>query len=857
MTRHRFSILAGLLCVLTGMACSENPNDVKRLVGFRGTVVTSTQSLDQRIRELLALFPKNLDQRDGEFEGEELNPRATWDQITKKYATGQTKPAHLVIAKRKLVRLSDWVTKNAQLMNPPTAPETKDAAAARLVLYMNMYVYGGPGGTPPDFLPGADVAVGIVTPGAPATIVTPTKHAGVQFEAGSVDENTVVVVIQNPTVFSANCSGPLDTKFCQYPQFYTFDQFPHKTLLKPAKFNVCHVTGEGGARNPGALHNRLRLAHTKPAISTDYTPGSTIRDNIEILPLVPQTFSTCEASSYEIGLGDAGLISRFARGIRKIVSPKTAYAIDLGLGGLSKSFSAFNDVDSVGRPDIAVQSFDVPAGPVPAGNHFTVAYSVTNIGKATNAAVPFAIRLRFPIAGGLFSSVEIGGGTLPSLVPGATYGQVNVDAVIPATLPSGSYTVRFIVASDPTFPDANFANNEFEATVTVDPSVVSLPRTLSVGGYSVCALTASSVGYCWGSNDRREFGTATLSPLLSSSPFPAPIPAFASLSGGNSQHMCGITSTGSAMCWGRADFGVLGDGTAFGNVSGSAPVTVAGGFLWKTITVSRLSTCGVSTGFLGYCWGNNQRGEIGSASIPVGSSATSFPNLLDGGHAWQSVVTGWLHACGITTAGVAYCWGDNAAGQLGIGTTDNVLGHNRVPTAVATTERFIQLSLGTRSTCGITTKHEAFCWGENGTGQIGDGTTAFKTAPTPVAGGHIFSYIAVSTGFAEGSAATPPQPGGNGNVGHTCALTESGTPYCWGWNGNGQLGDGSTTDHLTPQPVAGGLSLTSIALGGSSTCGRLGNQIWCWGSNLLGQLGNGNQVNSLTPSLVSSPFGGP
>jgi len=815
-------------------------------------------SLDQSIRQLLALFPRNLDQRDPDSEGPDLNPRAIWDQITKKYATGLSKPAHMVIAKRKLVRLSDWVTRNAQMMSPPPNLETRVAASARLVLYMNMYVYGGPDGTPPDFIPGADVAVGVVTPDAPATIVTPTKHAGVQFEAGSVDENTVVVVIQNPAIFTDACSGPLDTKLCQYPQFYTFDQFPHKTLLKPAKFNVCHVN-TGATRRPLADHDRLRLAHTKPANAADYTDGSAIRDGIEILPLVTQTFSTCESSSYEtdteIGLGDAGLLSRFARGIRRIVTPNPAYAIDLGLGGISKSFSAFNDVDSVGRPDIAVQSFGVPEGAVSAGSHFAVAYSVTNVGTATNAAVPFTVSLRFPVGEGVFSSVEIGGGMLPSLVPGATYGQVNVDAVIPATLSPGSYTVRFIVASDPTFPDANFANNEFEATVTVDPSLVSLPPTLSVGSSSVCALTPGSVGYCWGSNDRREFGTATNSPLLSASPFAAPLPAFASLSAGHAQHMCGITSTGSAMCWGRADFGVMGDGTVFGNVSGSVPVTVAGGFFWKTITVSQLSTCGVSTGFLGYCWGNNQRGEIGSASIPVASTAHSFPNLLDGGHAWQSVVTGWLHACGITTAGEAYCWGDNMAGQLGIGTTDNVLGHNRVPTAVATTERFIQLSLGTRSTCGITTKHEAFCWGENGTGQIGDGTTLFRTAPTRVAGGHTFSYISVSTGFADGSAATPFN--GAGNIGHTCALTESGTPYCWGWNGDGQLGDGSTTDHLTPQPVAGGLSLTSIALGGSSTCGRLGNQIWCWGSNLLGQLGNGNQVNSLTPSLVSSPFGGP
>jgi alpha-tubulin suppressor-like RCC1 family protein len=151
--------------------------------------------------------------------------------------------------------------------------------------------------------------------------------------------------------------------------------------------------------------------------------------------------------------------------------------------------------------------------------------------------------------------------------------------------------------------------------------------------------------------------------------------------------------------------------------------------------------------------------------------------------------------------------------------------------------------------------HEAFCWGENWTGQIGDGTTAFKTVPTPVAGGHRFSYIAVSTGFGDGSSAPLPViPGIQAGMGHTCALTETGKPYCWGWNGSGQLGDGTTLDRLTPRPVGGDLNLTSIALGGSATCGRRGNQIWCWGSNLVGQLGNGTQMDSATPTLVASPF---
>src|SRR6202040_1447931 len=99
------------------------------------------------------------------------------------------------------------------------------------------------------------------------------------FEAGSVAENTVIVISQNLlTAYPKNCSGPLTTLLCQYPQFYNFDQFPHKKLLKGAKFAVCHVNNPDSPRHPLADHDRFRLAHAKPDNSADYTPGSTIRD---------------------------------------------------------------------------------------------------------------------------------------------------------------------------------------------------------------------------------------------------------------------------------------------------------------------------------------------------------------------------------------------------------------------------------------------------------------------------------------------------------------------------------------------------------------------------------------------------
>jgi probable HAF family extracellular repeat protein len=456
------SCLAGLLTFLAIAACSENPNSIKTLGGGRPDIVTTTEMLDQSVVAIFALFPQGL----------ATAATARWDNVKRKYAAGLSDPSQMTVAKQMLFELSDWVNQKAPEMNAPPNNEPKTGAAARAILYMSMYVYNGPETNPPPFTPSADVVVGLVTPGAPATIVTPTKHAGVQLEAGSVAENTIVVITQNPTPYPANCSGPLQTRLCQYPQFYTFDEFPHKRLLKPGKFNVCHVnTGEN--RYPLADHNRFRLAHAKPADPADYTPGSTIRDqngeSVELLPLIAQTFSTCVGNFYAKNTVPGGILSRFARGIEKIVTPRTAYAIDLGLGGLSVDFSPFNDVDPLGLPDLAVQSLSVSPTSVLAGAHVSLSYAVKNIGTATSASVPASIFLTPPAAveGPPPVDQQIGSITILSLPPGATDARANVDLTIPQPLRPGTYRLSLVVGTDTVFPDTNVTNNSASAVLRI------------------------------------------------------------------------------------------------------------------------------------------------------------------------------------------------------------------------------------------------------------------------------------------------------------------------------------------------------------------------------------------------------
>ena len=146
------------------------------------------------------------------------------------------------------------------------------------------------------------------------------------------------------------------------------------------------------------------------------------------------------------------------------------------------------------------------------------------------------------------------------------------------------------------------------------------------------------------------------------------------------------------------------------------------------------------------------------------------------------------HTCGLTSRGAAYCWGENSHGELGDGTTDS--SDENGPQAVIGGLKFASISVsrdgGDNHTCGLTSRGAAYCWGYNGYGQLGDGTTdsSDENGPQPVIGGLRFASISADSYY------------------HTCGLTSRGAAYCWGYNSDGQLGDGTTTDSDANGPQA-------------------------------------------------------
>jgi len=454
--RSRFLVVATVLSLAA--ACSDAPTPLDPNGMATRLITPPNGALDQSIYDLVALYPK----------GTETAALNRWNNVKKAYDSG-----NIAQAKSDLLLLAPWLVDKSSTMSDPPGDETRAAASARLVLYMATYVFSGPSTPVPSLGGGADNAVGIVTPAAGGTIVTPSTRAGVSVPPGAVDVNTIIVITENPTPYPANCSGPLPTKLCQYPRFYHFSQFPHQHLNVGAKFAVCHVNA-GSNRYPLEDHDDFRLAHNQPSLANK-TPGSTFVDGIEILPLIHQTFSFCDDVEYALNepTGLDRVLAVASSAIAKFLTPKSAYAVDQGGGGESFEFSDFNIVDPLGVPDDTV-SF--PGVTFAENGDMSVSYIIGNRGTATAPPALLSLSLT-PVAfeGPPPPPIPWTAAGIISMVPGQS---LNYTSTAPVTGFSGTYTLTLSLSSDPGFPDSNLANNVRQTSVTIGPVILKKGKVI-------------------------------------------------------------------------------------------------------------------------------------------------------------------------------------------------------------------------------------------------------------------------------------------------------------------------------------------------------------------------------------------
>ncbi len=350
------------------------------------------------------------------------------------------------------------------------------------------------------------------------------------------------------------------------------------------------------------------------------------------------------------------------------------------------------------------------------------------------------------------------------------------------------------------------------------PTLSDAARAVSVaaGWRHSCALAADGGAYCWGENGAGQVGDGT---MRNDRPTPTAVTGglrFKSISAGGLE-TCGITLEGQLYCWGAWAFRAFGE-----------PQNLSGPRLYVMVSsdahISDLG-CALADDGAAYCWGSNQFGEAGDGT----TETRRFPVAVATDARFRQLAAGGTFACGLTVSGEVLCWG---VGALGDGKQQGHL----LPGKVATLERFSWIAAGNLHACALSAAGSAFCWGYNYEGQLADGTDeVYQAAPVPAAAGLKFTQLALGAY-------------------HTCGLTRDGTAYCWGRNGNGQLGDGTYERRRAPVLVLGSLRFVSLELGFEHSCGRTRDgSVYCWGLNSHNELGNGSGAPS-SPTPVKVTF---
>jgi alpha-tubulin suppressor-like RCC1 family protein len=316
-------------------------------------------------------------------------------------------------------------------------------------------------------------------------------------------------------------------------------------------------------------------------------------------------------------------------------------------------------------------------------------------------------------------------------------------------------------------------------------------------------------------------------PTPSPSPTIAPVESVVAMAAGG-WHDCFLAEDGRVFCDGTNESGELGDGTQ--NDRDHPNVPVVGIDDATAVAVGTWSSCAVRQDGSVWCWG-----------LGPGTENTSLvPVQVAGIDDAQAVVMGQEFACALRAGGSVACWGKEWFGQLGNGLTDEV----RVaqPQQVIGIDNAVAITAGFAHACALLADHTIHCWGDNGQGQLGDGTQDITGLATEVVG--IEDAVEVNAGGLS-----------------TCAIRSDRSVWCWGDGRQGQLGDGRGASSLTPVRVQAIDDATTLAVGFHHACAaRSNDSVWCWGdTSWASPTGGpafipveGNKTASLKPILLSS-----
>ncbi|HEX3595987.1 MAG TPA: hypothetical protein VHU80_12835 [Polyangiaceae bacterium] len=357
-------------------------------------------------------------------------------------------------------------------------------------------------------------------------------------------------------------------------------------------------------------------------------------------------------------------------------------------------------------------------------------------------------------------------------------------------------------------PDATARDATPSPDVTPPPDAMPPPNhavTEIRAAYSdTCAIAAGSV-YCWG-----------LLPDGTTTSLPKRIPGaaagvFQHVSGGATAH-CATRTSGIVFCWGTNDRGELGQGD---RTPRATPTRVSLPGATGLVSAKFAVFCTrLDDGRL-ECWGQNDEGQMGQSDVGMPQDALT-PIAVESASDWVDVSSGQGHVCGVRAPGMLYCWGRNTDGELGQGSGASI--QLRTPTRVEDAQDWTSVVAGQGHTCGLR-GGRLYCFGNGADGQLGITPRANQSSPVQIGDGTDWRSVSTDT-F------------------HGCGIRGTGTLWCWGRNAEGQLGTGDVSDRDTPAQIGSESNWAEVSVGRFHTCARRSDgTAWCTGANDDGQLG--------------------
>jgi alpha-tubulin suppressor-like RCC1 family protein len=354
---------------------------------------------------------------------------------------------------------------------------------------------------------------------------------------------------------------------------------------------------------------------------------------------------------------------------------------------------------------------------------------------------------------------------------------------------------------------------------------------VAAGGFHSLGLRSDGALYAWGYNYSGQLGTATSSGTTKSTPTPTQVPGTYTQVAAGQYHSLGLRADGTLYTWGSNYSGQLGNTPNSGtSTANPTPTQVAGTYAQVTAGHSHSLALRADGALL--TWGFNGNGELGQGTNIGTYTPNPTPTATGTALTTRSTAAGGSFGLAVRADGTLWAWGDNSSGQFGDGTTTA----SRVPKQVGTDRDWVMVAAGSQHSLGLKADGTLWAWGLNFAGQLGNGTTTDSPTPTQVPG----TYTQVAAGYY-----------------YSLALRADGTLYAWGYNVYGELGKEPYEGNLTPAPVAG--LYKQVAAGFFHSLGlRADGTLWAWGYNRYGQLGNatasGTENRTPTPTQVVGTY---